>query len=1409
MLVKPIQAQKDVAKGLIHVVDRLEWYMALCSLVLRHNWNSDAQFLSFAELTKTRILQLYSSILRYEMEAVCEFHHTHAAIRGIKDILGMNDWKGGLEAIMSLEAAVYRDIEQYNTQSSVNHLNAIATSTGKLQEISDALSRIVEEQQRLAKLREQGEKREQLRSQAELIGRFKTTAYDMIMKVNPMRVPGTCEWFISHAKFKDWLDRHSSSILLVSADPGCGKSVLARFLVETVLPGRAPAEALLCYFFFKETPAEHRRISNAICALLHCLFSQRPEIAERCRENILQAGDALTGHKSTSHWTTLWDIFLKACGMLEKGIPVICVLDALDECDPGEARHLTGLVKKLFERQGEEHPTIKFLVTTRGYPHILQQFGAFSSSYIWLSGESKAEVDQIQGEIDLVVKYRLKELSSQKQLSEQQGGLIAAALERKSSDQRTYLWVKLIFDVLERNFDTSERGWLSSIENLPDTVAEAYSSLLSRVSPKRKDHVWALLHMMVAAYYPLSLREMNIAVHVRELMKEDVGKTPAKPLHDEDDLGLMSDGDYRKWIIDTCGFFVTEYDGCLYLIHQTAKEFLMADAVEHDGPNDVPGSAKAGETWKSSVSECGAHAIIAEACVAYLSLSQFGTETFRDEVALYFGRQRDRDFVNDLRAFWSPRDFLRYATSFLLSHFYECQAFRQDDGQIGTFAGDYISKPFWKPYLALFDSSIGRDLNKTWIRVAIEVNYDLEKSIYFEDTGLVECLPRSGRDSSRLRWSFGKGSTLAMVAATFGHYKLLRHIVEKEREEREPSRTAEMEVDGKLEADVPSSLLSGAVSWLTQRLGSPFNDPGPGGSPGVEVAAWTPDPGPLICAAANGHYECVQYLLDWGYRADCQNQLSYSPLHLAARQGWNDVVELLLDRGADVNAKTKDGTTPLHESIWGADMFDELPRLLVARGAAVDLAKTNGQTALHLAAKYHLYSKALAQSGSLGTRKFDRFAPRAQEEFRASLVKFLIDKGCPIEATGKLGGDNTALHEAVMWSQLPSVYFLLQAGAKVDVPNAAGQTPLHIACYWGKSEIIELLLCSGADTQARDNDDFTPLVIAYDRDDEDTMGILVKHGADLLFPLSKGGTLLHLAAIEGKVAMAKHMVELLLNKGVVSGSNEGGRSSTDQETVQTGPCLSLTSIVDAENIDRRTPLHTAAQSGSTEIAALLAGRGGADLEKQDRDGRTPLHQAALDGQVSVAHVLVAHGASVAAMDAAGQTPLHLASREAVVRLLLDRWQQQLQQQAAHEPAAALDYIDARDAQGRTAFHVACAAANVSVARALRSAGADPALRAERGRTALHLACDDGPSLEAGEARPGDAAARSACENAKREVVELLLGQERGKLDPEALDDDGDAPIEVALRAGFTEVAATLEMELMRRRSWHKPALIEL
>lgn len=160
-----------------------------------------------------------------------------------------------------------------------------------------------------------------------------TSNYRSFMNRTPEWEPGTCQWILEHQRYRDWRQEKTSSLLWVSGDPGCGKSVLARFLVQKlqseesqlILPGT------VCYFFFKDDNEKQTSASSAICALLHQVFESNPAMIKHAvREYNLK------GQKLIDELDTLWEI-LVAASTAPESENVICMIDGLDECE--EAAH--------------------------------------------------------------------------------------------------------------------------------------------------------------------------------------------------------------------------------------------------------------------------------------------------------------------------------------------------------------------------------------------------------------------------------------------------------------------------------------------------------------------------------------------------------------------------------------------------------------------------------------------------------------------------------------------------------------------------------------------------------------------------------------------------------------------------------------------------------------------------------------------------------------------------------------------------------------------------------------------------------------------------------------------------------------------------------------------------------------
>ena len=468
---------------------------------------------------------------------------------------------------------------------------------------------------------------------------FRTTEYESHKARNPDRVEGTCKWFLKHEKYTEW-QKPGSSLLWVSADPGCGKSVLSKSLVEKEL--HESTQRATCYFFFKDDDEDQGTATNALCALIHQLFTQRPSLVKHA-ENLYNANK----DKLRQNFHLLWKILTMAAADPQAG-EIVCLLDALDECKESERKRLISTICTFYQSvwNSERKMALKFLITSRPYSSIEMDFARLTSKVptIRLAGEDKPE--EIREEIDLVVSKEVESITQELYLDPGDVVLLRQQLSRVK--HWTYLWLKLILDLIRADFEslTRRENREKIFYAIPDSVEAAYTAILNKSPDKARAR--RLLSIICVAIRPLSVREVSIA-----LMIEPHHRTLG-------DLELPSETRAKILIRNLCGLFVSVINGKVYLLHQTAKEFLVSQ-------NELASGLCPNEPWKYSLTTTSSNLLLAQICVWYLLLSEFDTYIPVLEYGYREGEMAERQKL--ISRLTSRHAFLEYSAANWAAHF--------------------------------------------------------------------------------------------------------------------------------------------------------------------------------------------------------------------------------------------------------------------------------------------------------------------------------------------------------------------------------------------------------------------------------------------------------------------------------------------------------------------------------------------------------------------------------------------------------------------------------------------------------------------------------------------------------------------------------------------------------------------
>ena len=203
--------------------------------------------------------------------------------------------------------------------------------------------------------------------------------------------------------------------------------------------------------------------------------------------------------------------------------------------------------------------------------------------------------------------------------------------------------------------------------------------------------------------------------------------------------------------------------------------------------------------------------------------------------------------------------------------------------------------------------------------------------------------------------------------------------------------------------------------------------------------------------------------------------------------------KLIEDKEIDLDHLNAD----LKTYLMVAAQYDSLDiaKLLIEKGANVNVRSPSGKTALWWAARYdHL-----------------------------ELAELLIEKGADVNPKNMF--DKVDLIGAVQHGHLEMVKLLIKKGADINAKNFYGKTALMIAIQQGHLELAELLIEQGADVNAKDSSGMTALMLAAQYAYLEMAELLIQKGADINAKNRQGEKALTLAIKHGHLDMAKRLKE--------------------------------------------------------------------------------------------------------------------------------------------------------------------------------------------------------------------------------------------------------------------------------------------
>lgn len=350
--------------------------------------------------------------------------------------------------------------------------------------------------------------------------------------------------------------------------------------------------------------------------------------------------------------------------------------------------------------------------------------------------------------------------------------------------------------------------------------------------------------------------------------------------------------------------------------------------------------------------------------------------------------------------------------------------------------------------------------------------------------------------------------------------------------------------------------------------------------------------------------------------------------------------------------------------------------------------------------------------------------------------------------------------------------------------------PVHIVSLFHNYEILQKLLEIQNDVNFETDGNWTPLILAAANDNkgyetnrkcssnvrrDETVKLLLKHGANVNLCRKNGASSLYMACYSGHYSTVKLLLE---NKADVN------LCKIDEVSPLYEACQNQYGSSEKLNL-KVSPLYIACQIGHVSIVRLLLDND-ADVNFCMENGVSPIHVASQKGHNSIIELLLSKNVNINLCTLSGASPIFLAcmnGNNSTVKLL-------------HLKGANINLCDEN---GTSPLCKACETGHDQIVTFLLENYADINLRKHNDASPLFIACQHGHTrfidslLEYGAKinfcmMDGASPLYIACQNNHEIVVKILLKKEA---DINLCKKDGASPLFIACQNGHYNIVKLL------------------
>ncbi|KAN0071270.1 WD40-repeat-containing domain protein [Elaphomyces granulatus] len=541
IFLNPISETKANREGILHVISRMDWYWNLSALFFKEDTDNNSPAGLREQLGK-RVVDLYKELLLYQVKSVCSYYRNRW-LALLRDIIKLDDWDGGLQGVQRAEKAFELDSNVYINQETRSNLQELVKiAKDKEVKLRQELVLLRDINQALQdRVSQEKEKESKICLQELYVIDPKAEMKAIEERKDPL-FRDSYRWILNSDQYKNftsWTDNNPHRLLWTKGDAGKGKTMLLIGIIQELSLQLESNSPHLSYFFIQGTDSK----SNTATAVLRCLIwmmlVQNPSLIPHFKEEYDPIGSRYFDRNAFEALSEVFDNMLADPSLSRTYL----IVDALDECV--NKKELTKLLR-LMSATAEKSSKVKWLISSRYRPDIESQLKERARLDLELNAES------ISTAVDAYIDHKLSKLDYLDDLRVR--AQVADELRKRADG--TFLWVALVCKLLESN--ENDYDAMEILGEMPSDLKGLYDRMMNQINKlERRDPGFCkdILSIMTLAYRPLRLSELTT-----------LAKLPPKVPTIE--------------IVKKCASFLTLRSDTVYLIHQSAQDYLSRKDVE-------------------------------------------------------------------------------------------------------------------------------------------------------------------------------------------------------------------------------------------------------------------------------------------------------------------------------------------------------------------------------------------------------------------------------------------------------------------------------------------------------------------------------------------------------------------------------------------------------------------------------------------------------------------------------------------------------------------------------------------------------------------------------------------------------------------------------------------------------------